>query len=196
MDEATSALDIRSELLLKEALSNLITKHSVTVSFCICSLTIPALACFPLSIYCCDLNTGYHHCSSTGDGPNGWQDYFTRAWWIARDVKIGIFVSRWSLQLTKDQESKLGWDLAWVMVGSLVKICAYLSPSKKRMDRRITSLAWALLIALASWNLVSSQQICQHYRRSSAGENGRLAASTALPPTCCKILNKREQIKL
>uniref|UniRef100_C6JS57 ABC transporter domain-containing protein n=1 Tax=Sorghum bicolor TaxID=4558 RepID=C6JS57_SORBI len=31
MDEATSALDIRSELLLKEALSNLITKHSVTV---------------------------------------------------------------------------------------------------------------------------------------------------------------------
>ncbi|CAD6263827.1 unnamed protein product [Miscanthus lutarioriparius] len=31
MDEATSALDKRSELLLKEALSNLITKHSVTV---------------------------------------------------------------------------------------------------------------------------------------------------------------------
>lgn len=31
MDEATSALDMRSELLLKEALSNLITKHSVTV---------------------------------------------------------------------------------------------------------------------------------------------------------------------
>lgn len=31
MDEATSALDIRSELLLKEALSNLIAKHSVTV---------------------------------------------------------------------------------------------------------------------------------------------------------------------
>jgi putative ABC transport system ATP-binding protein len=49
MDEATSALDMRSELLLKEALSNLITKHSVTVSFCV---AIPALACFPISIYC------------------------------------------------------------------------------------------------------------------------------------------------
>ncbi|XP_025825496.1 ABC transporter B family member 29, chloroplastic isoform X2 [Panicum hallii] len=31
MDEATSALDIRSELLLKEALSNLMTNHTVTV---------------------------------------------------------------------------------------------------------------------------------------------------------------------
>jgi len=31
MDEATSALDIRSELLLKEALRNLMTNHTVTV---------------------------------------------------------------------------------------------------------------------------------------------------------------------
>lgn len=71
--------------------------------------------------------------------------------------------------------SKLGWDLAWVMVVSLVKICSYIWPWKKTIDR-ITFLAWALLRTLASWNLVSSQQqqICQHYRRSSAGENSRL----------------------
>lgn len=50
MDEATSALDIRSELLLKEALSNLIAKHSVTVSSCMCGQAIPASACFPISI--------------------------------------------------------------------------------------------------------------------------------------------------
>ena len=40
MDEATSALDIRSELLLKEALRNLMTNHTVTVScFCLCFIS-------------------------------------------------------------------------------------------------------------------------------------------------------------
>ena len=42
MDEATSALDIRSELLLKEALRNLVTNHTVTVScFCLCFVVWP-----------------------------------------------------------------------------------------------------------------------------------------------------------
>lgn len=42
MDEATSALDVRSELLLKEALRNLMTHHTVTVSyFCFCFVVWP-----------------------------------------------------------------------------------------------------------------------------------------------------------
>lgn len=42
MDEATSALDIRSELMLKEALRNLMTNHTVTelFLFTLCSLVL------------------------------------------------------------------------------------------------------------------------------------------------------------
>lgn len=58
---------------------------------------------------------------------------------------------------------------------------------------RITSLSWALLRTLASWNLVScqQQQICQHYQRSSAGENSRLPQRHCLLPAARSSSTKR-----
>lgn len=73
LDEATSALDSRSEILVKEALTNLMANHTVRVG-----VSLSPLLRIPLPIFFgrCPYRlwvtcSGSCHCSSAGNDPNG-----------------------------------------------------------------------------------------------------------------------------